>query len=139
MISWNGNEYQIYFLFISKMKKTYEELVCENNRLRKELDDLKYEYQENTIVQSMNDMKRRYDKLLDTTVPIEEYKRVESRNVSNENKLIAARVFIDKIVNDLRIYEQEHMRTEMDIYNNYKIYRIQLKLIFLKDVLELTM
>lgn len=121
------------------MKKTYEELVCENNRLRKELDDLKYEYQENTIVQSMNDMKRRYDKLLDTTVPIEEYKRVESRNVSNENKLIAARVFIDKIVNDLRIYEQEHMRTEMDIYNNYKIYRIQLKLIFLKDVLELTM
>lgn len=41
--------------------QTYEELVLEHERLIEELSKLKKECEENTIIQSMNDMKKTYE------------------------------------------------------------------------------
>lgn len=41
--------------------QTYAELVLEYERVSSELTDLKKEYEENTIIQSMNDMKTIYE------------------------------------------------------------------------------
>lgn len=121
------------------MKKTYEELLCDNNKLRKELDDLKHEYQENTIIQSMNDMKRRYDKLLDTTVPIDQYKRIEAKNLVYEKKITAAEIFIDRITRNLKETEKaiiQQYGEDNNVSIHFQIYKIQLQIMFLKEILE---
>lgn len=41
--------------------QTYEELVLECERLKEELNKLKKDCEENTIIQSMNDMKKTYE------------------------------------------------------------------------------
>lgn len=41
--------------------QTHAELVLEYERVSSELNKLKKEYEENTIIQSMNDMKKMYD------------------------------------------------------------------------------
>ena len=41
--------------------QTYAELVLEYERVSSELSQLKKDYEENTVIQSMNDMKKTYD------------------------------------------------------------------------------
>ena len=50
-----------------------ERLRMANERLISEYERLQSEYKENVIIQSMNDMKSRYDRLLQTTVPNHKY------------------------------------------------------------------
>jgi CO dehydrogenase/acetyl-CoA synthase delta subunit len=56
---------------IEKIK--YDELKIEYDELKIEYDNLKTEYSENVIIQSMNDMKSRYERLIESTVPKYKY------------------------------------------------------------------
>lgn len=121
------------------MKKTYDALIIEYEELLSKYNDLKYDYQENTIVQSMNDMKKRYERLLETTVSLEEYKKLEAVKKSAERKLIATSVLTEKIIDSLKKFEQEIVQTytnDNDILAHYQLYKIQLHMMFLKEILE---
>jgi hypothetical protein len=54
--------YNIIYYMSQPQLKTYDELIIEYERVSDELTNLKKDYEENTIIQSMNDMKQIYDK-----------------------------------------------------------------------------
>ena len=62
----SSNDYKL-------LKKEYEKVCQEIDELKSELKELQQEYCENTIIQSMNDMRDRYQELLQTTVSKERY------------------------------------------------------------------
>lgn len=55
------------------MESKYKELVDKYERLLDEHIRLQQEYSENTIIQSMRDMKEQYQQLMESTVPIYRY------------------------------------------------------------------
>lgn len=57
---------------VETLKKDYENLLVEFNKM-------KLEYSENTIIQSMNDMKDRYNELVSNTVSLYKYKTLETK------------------------------------------------------------
>ena len=57
---------------IETLKKDYENLLVEFNKM-------KLEYSENTIIQSMNDLKDRYNELVSNTVSLYKYKTLETK------------------------------------------------------------
>lgn len=61
-----------------KKQDEVKELTEKYNDLLKENELLKNELKENTIVESMNDMKKQYEHLRNTTVPFEHYDHVKN-------------------------------------------------------------
>lgn len=68
------------------LKKKYDSVLTELETLKDEhasleaeLNKLKNDYSENTVIQSMNDMKERYNELMRTTVSIYKYKDMEHK------------------------------------------------------------
>jgi predicted nucleic acid-binding Zn-ribbon protein len=57
---------------VETLKRDYENLLVEFNKM-------KLEYSENTIIQSMNDMKDRYNELVNNTVSLYKYKTLETK------------------------------------------------------------
>jgi hypothetical protein len=57
---------------VEKLKQDYENLLVEFNKM-------KLEYSENTVIQSMNDMKDRYNDLVNNTVSTYKYKTLETK------------------------------------------------------------
>jgi len=79
----------LYFIYIYKYTiqmsttndKNYDKLLADYNKVCNELEMIKQEYQENTIIQSMNDMKKIYQdqkKLIDKLYDIID--RIHDRN-----------------------------------------------------------
>jgi len=89
----------------SKLKLENMKLQQEKQEFKKQLEDLN----ENTIIQSMNDMKIRYEQLEMNSVPYEKYDYVTMLIVEYKKQNIT----IDKI-NDKNKIELE------TFYNNYK-------------------
>lgn len=61
------------------LNKRYEVLKQEYDNLVKSHDQLKNDYAENTIIQSMNEMKDRYNRLLQTSVPNHKYELINNK------------------------------------------------------------
>jgi len=93
----------------------YEEMY---RKLLDEHNALKLEYSENTIIQSMNDMKEKYNELVKNTVPLYRYDALHERKQVVQNKLIATSVLIDYILLELRQYDNIFMNEgEVDVAN----------------------
>lgn len=58
---------------IQDLSEKYIKIVEENEDLKKKLEELN----ENTVISSMKDMKEQYEKLMNTTVPIERFRHIK--------------------------------------------------------------
>jgi hypothetical protein len=69
-------------------KKSQENLLNENVKLKQEINNLKLELSqlnENTVISSMNDMKEKYEHLLNTTVCNHRFYNLKDHYVRNNN------------------------------------------------------
>lgn len=105
-------------------KKEYDELL-------REFESLQHDYSENTIVQSMNDMKDRYNALVRNTVPLQKYSRLEENFESLRQKANAAVVLIEHTVEQLKEIEKSMFSS-----SNLSMYRAELGLVITKEILE---
>jgi hypothetical protein len=100
------------------------------NCLEKEFVNLQAEYSENVIIQSMNEMKTRYEIMVKSTVPCFKYKLLDEKY----NKLIknysGCSVLVEYIIKLLQ-------KSESDIINRKDILlKAELELITIKEILE---
>lgn len=101
--------------------------------LEDELDDLQNEYSENIIIQSMNEMKIRYDNMIKTTVPVYKYNVLNEKYEKLVKNFAGCSVLIDHIVKLLRSIENE---TTLRNERKNILLKAELELITVKDILE---
>lgn len=115
---------------LNKLNEKYNCLNEKYNCLEEEFIKLKGEYSENTIIQSMNEMKSRYDIMIKTTVPSYKYKLLDEKYNNLVKNFVGCSVLIDYIIKLLK-------KSERDIMNRKDILlKAELELITVKEILE---
>lgn len=113
-----------------KLKKELSTLNERYNCLEEEFMKLKKEYSENIIIQSMNEMKTRYDVMIKTTVPSYKYKLLDEKYNKIVKNCLGCSVLIDYIIKLIQ-------KSERDIMNRQDILlKAELELITIKEILE---
>jgi sugar-specific transcriptional regulator TrmB len=113
-----------------KLKSEYVKLQNEYVKLQSEHANLQNEYSENTIIQSMNEMKDRYTKLMQTTVPNFKYKLLSEKYISLVKRVSASCVFIDHILKSLD--DIDMVRTN----DKNEMTKIKFQLVNIKEIFE---
>jgi hypothetical protein len=89
---------------------------------------LEEEFKENSIIESMNEMKERYDAMIMNTISLNRYKHLEAKYNQQSHKCIAVSVFLDHILKTLKT---------MDVTaTNTQYCKIQLEIMIAKELLE---
>lgn len=110
--------------------QTYAELVLEYERVSSELTDLKKEYEENTIIQSMNDMKTIYESqkrklnkmndiiesLADSNKAIQIMLNILIKNLSNSNLNSSQRFELKTKLEFINEILTESLKTKTEIF-----------------------
>jgi len=110
------------------LKQDYENLRLENQKLKTQIEDLN----ENTVINSMNDMKKEYEQLkqesisLDTYLDLRELYKVSiytNKSITNINDIIIndLNTLIETFDNDNLTQSYKKMRTET-LVNNISSY-----------------
>jgi hypothetical protein len=113
-----------------ELRIKFDELRIKFDKLQSDHDKLQIDYSENTIIQSMNEMKHRYEKLTQTTVPNFKYKLLSEKYISLVKRSCASCVFIDhilKALEDIDIIRQND-KNEMT--------KIKFQLVNIREILE---
>ena len=113
-------------------RKLYQELKVEYEMLQEQYKALQVEYSENTIVQSMNDMKDQYEELLRTTVSMYRFRAVEDKN----NKLILNATACSIICNHLIRLLKEVDNNIFDTSSRDNLYKAQVQTGIIKEILD---
>lgn len=108
-----------------KLQKDYDEL---KNRF----DKLTLEYSENVIIQSMNDMKEKYNRLLQTTVPSHKYNVTYDKYIKIVRNFSGCSVLIDHICKVMKTSDKTYYSSDV----KQLLYKIDNELIVIKDILE---
>ena len=114
----------------AKLQSEYAKLQSEHAKLQSEHAKLQNDYSENTIIQSMNEMKERYQRLLQTTVPNYKYKSLSEKYIVLIKKITGCCVLIDYII---KIFKQIDLIRPND---TIQMSRIEMQLLTIKDLLE---
>lgn len=109
----------------------YQILLSKYNELLEKYNQLEHDYSENTIVESMNDMKRKYEQLVANTVPAYKYNLLNEKFERVSHTVHGSDVLIDYIIKGLKKTE-----TMGAIDRTNSLYKIQLELIILKEILQ---
>jgi hypothetical protein len=113
-------------------RKLYQDLKVEYETLQSQLKALQQEYSENTIIQSMNDMKDQYEELLRTTVSMYRFRSVEDKN----NKLILNATACSIICNHLIRLLKQIETNIFDTNSRDNLYKAQVQSSMIKDILD---
>ena len=114
------------------LQEEYATLQQEYATLKEEHATLKEEYSENVIIQSMNDMKQRYDRLMQSTVPKHKYTLIYDKYSRMVKYFSACSVLIDHILKTIT-------KLNRTLYNQdtkQVINKIEMELITTRDILE---
>jgi len=115
-----------------QLQKMYDDLKKEYIDLKKEHNDLKKEYSENFIIQSMDDMKKKYDRLMKSSVPIHKYNLLNEKHTNIIKKTSACVILIENISKLIRgLYNLTY-----NLDDKRKMNRIETELIIIKELLE---
>ena len=113
-----------------KLQKSLNSLKEQYNCLETEFVNLQTEYSENIIIQSMNEMKTRYDIMIKTTVPSYKFTLLNEKYnklVKNYSGCSVLVYYIIKLI----------QKSERDIVNRKDILlKAELELITIKEILE---
>jgi phage-related minor tail protein len=116
---------------VNELAEKLQELTIQHEELLNRYNELQHEYSENTIIQSMHDMKERYERLVDTTVPNYKYELVEAENTKMRNHIIATRVNIEYILKLAGQLELKMLSSE-----RHDLYKIQVHLTSISEMLD---
>ena len=114
------------------LQEEYSKLKTEYTTLKVEHSTLKTEYSENIIIESMNDMKQRYDRLMQSTVPKHKYTLVYDKYSRMVKYFSGCSVLIDHILKSVK-------KLNRTLYNQdtkHIINGIEMELITTRDILE---
>lgn len=115
----------------NSLQEDYKELLKKFEQLQRDHEYLKKEYSENMIIQSMNDMKEKYDELIKTTVPIYKYEYVNEKWKNLKQKSQAVIVLLNFLMENIR-------KMEYDL--NYSTFldekKIEFQMYIMKELLE---
>lgn len=115
------------------LEREYKALEKQYKSLDNEHRALQHEFSENTIIQSMNDMKEKYNHLLETTVPSYKYELLDERHTELHNKTLACSVLLDYIISSIRKFDNIFVNMgELDVN------KIEMQLTILKELLYKT-
>jgi predicted nuclease with TOPRIM domain len=134
MSSSNENTYNIENLSTYELKKRYIDIqkkytdtLSECNIIRKKYDDLLSEYSENTIITSMNDMKKEYEYIES------QLKKLKNLNTKYFDTVKAVKLMIETLIKTLSSNDElEYENSNLTIF----IYQLKLKLKFVIEILE---
>ena len=125
------NELELLKSELELLKRDHSKLQNDYSQLRSDHSQLQSDYSENVIIQSMKEMKERYDRMLRTTVHISKYDLLNK----NYNNLI--KTFSGCTV--LLEHSKKKVKELVNFYNpEYKsnIYKLQSELETIKDIIE---
>ena len=115
----------------NELKDKYNNLESKYDKIFKEHEELKYEYSENTIIQSMNDMKNRYEELVKNTISVTKYNSLDDKYNKLAKNSISCITILDRIYKYIRrIDENPFYRDDHDFT------KIQLELTIVSEILE---
>ena len=114
-----------------KLQKDYGDLQEELTKLEEEHAKLKHDYSENVIIQSMNDMKERYEEMIQNTVSKGRYIELNEKYKALTKKATTASVLATHVHKLLKSSE-EHME---NAGKNF-IYRAELELSLIRELIE---
>ncbi|NDC95953.1 hypothetical protein EB118_21455 [bacterium] len=115
----------------TELNNKYTELNNKYTELQKEHTNLQHNYSENTIIQSMNDMKKRYDDLVSQTVPLYRYEHSQKSLKHIQKKCSAINYFLEHVLKQLK-----KLDSFLPPNNENNLYKIQFEIITIMDMLE---
>lgn len=98
-------------------------------KLKEEHEKLIRETSENTIIQSMNDMKEEYERVIQNTVPINRFKALEKRYALLFTTCEAAVVFLEH--NRKNIFQMNRYN-----YDEKACRKAEMEIIVIKDIIQ---
>jgi hypothetical protein len=113
------------------LEEEYIKLESEYTELLDKYTSLLSDYSENTIIQSMNDMKARYDELISTTVPIYKYNQMLEKCKELENNKQAGIVLLQHIIKGLVDCESSRLLNSERVK---RLQKAQIGLTLLKEI-----
>ena len=120
-------EYSTLKIDSDELKKKYDKLMVE-------YECLKTDYSENHIIQSMNDMKDKYDRLLQTTIPSYKYNLLYEKYLNTVKYITTSSILLDYVYKQIRHLERE--RTFYSFEAKQCINKIESEINITRDVLE---
>ena len=115
----------------NKLFERYTQLKNQYTQLEDQYTQLEKQYSENTIIQSMNDMKLRYEELVANTVSFGTYEKTSEKYEKLRRVVSSSEILIEHITNVIKKLENqttEECRT--------KLYKAQIELLILKEILQ---
>lgn len=113
-------------------RKLYQDLKVEYENMQQQYEVLEAEYRENTIVQSMNDMKEQYEELLKTTVSMYRFRSLEDKH----NKIVlnanAGSIICNHVIRLLKEIESNLF----DTTSRDNLYKAHVQVSIIKDILD---
>lgn len=113
----------------SELNERHSELNECYNELNERHIKLESDYSENTIIQSMNDMKRRYDELIESSVSIYKYNALDKKYKNLSKIITCGDILLDYNIKILK-------RMENIYHQNSNLQKIQTNLITLKMIID---
>lgn len=118
-------EYSTLKLDHDELQRKYEDLVLEHATL-------KNDYTENVIIQSMNDMKDKYERLLQTTVPNHKYNLLYEKYVKIIKYFTTCSILLEHVHKLIRQVE----RSIYTLETKTVVHKIETEINITRDVLE---
>lgn len=114
-----------------KLQEEYVKLKENNYKLQEEYDKLLNDYSENVIIQSMNDMKQKYDTLLRSTVSLYKYQILQDKFTHLIRSFSGCSVLIDHTIKVLKQTKNASLLDKKNLTS-----KAELELITIKEILE---
>lgn len=114
-----------------KLQEDYVKLQEDYVKLQEEYDKLLNDYSENVIIQSMNDMKQKYDTLLRSTVSLYKHQILQDKFTNLIRSFSGCSVLIDHTT---KVLKQSKTSTLLDKKN--LISKAEFELMTIKEILE---
>ncbi|NBP13203.1 hypothetical protein EBU95_02265 [bacterium] len=111
---------------LQELQKNYKDLKTMYN-------ELQLKYTENTIIQSMNDMKEQYNQLLKETVPLYRYEHMCKKHEFFERKCQAVSVLLDHILKQLK--KLDYIIPKL---SENDLFKVQFEIITTREILDET-
>jgi len=92
------------------------------------------EYSENTIIQSMNEMKERYEQLQKDTVPLYKYSDLDKKYKKQNKTITGVLVILEKTAQRLRDLDFNISNIPFDFEK--QLYRCEIELVIICELLE---
>ena len=108
-----------------------EKMRNEHEILQKEYDSLQTNYSENIIIQSMQEMKERYDKMLKSTVPIHKYDILYEKYKKLVKNFSGCTIILEYVIKTLKQLNRTLITESKNI-----LFKAELQLEMVKEILE---